>query len=325
MPSISRKARLLQETLQWAASTTEAYQSRRWREDQYGLDDFEWETRLNALDVDSGDDSSHNSTASTSSLSGLSSDSSSDVESDESDSPSHLEPQLRHALLELELVAGSDGHEEEDLTRFLGLVDDFLAWAQTTRVLFPNIVHKTSQLQLVLVLYKEDDPDRFCLNLRVSPSTFDTLLERIEDNPIFHNNSNNKQFPVMWQLAITLYRFGHYGNGASVQSVAQWAGVSEGVVVKCTRRVMTSVLALHDRVIRWPTTEEKEEAKTWVESESCDVWRNGYCFVDGTLIPLSQKPGLHGDAYFDRKSNYSLNLQVCFVSSVDLYHCTQPE
>jgi hypothetical protein len=33
--------------------------------------------------------------------------------------------------------------------------------------------------------------------------------------------------------------------------------------------------------------------------------------VDGTLIPLFEKPGHHGEVYFDRKSNYSLNVQVC--------------
>ena len=37
---------------------------------------------------------------------------------------------------------------------------------------------------------------------------------------------------------------------------------------------------------------------------------DGYCMVDGTPIILFQKPGYHGEAYFDRKSNYSLNLQV---------------
>jgi hypothetical protein len=32
--------------------------------------------------------------------------------------------------------------------------------------------------------------------------------------------------------------------------------------------------------------------------------------VDGTLIPLFQQPVFFGNVWFDRKSNYSLNLQV---------------
>ncbi|KAF8824328.1 hypothetical protein HHX47_DHR8000235 [Lentinula edodes] len=40
----------------------------------------------------------------------------------------------------------------------------------STWVLFPNRVHKLSQL------YKKDDPKHFWCNIRVSPSTFDELL-----------------------------------------------------------------------------------------------------------------------------------------------------
>ena len=42
--------------------------------------------------------------------------------------------------------------------------------------------------------------------------------------------------------------------------------------------------------------------------------------MDGTLVPLADKPGYHGEAYFDRKSNYSLNVQVSNkANSVILY------
>jgi hypothetical protein len=43
--------------------------------------------------------------------------------------------------------------------------------------------------------------------------------------------------------AIALYRFGHYGNAASVAPVAQAARVPEGLVVKCTLR-MTSYMMM---------------------------------------------------------------------------------
>ncbi|GAW01816.1 DDE family endonuclease [Lentinula edodes] len=107
-----------------------------------------------------------------------------------------------------------------------------------------------------------------------------------------------------------MFRFGHFGNEASVESIAQWAGMSAGTVVNATRRVMVAFLALHDDVIHWPTARMKEEAKEWVEAATCAEWRNGWIFVDGTLIPLAEKPAYHGEAYFDRKSNYSLNVQL---------------
>ena len=33
--------------------------------------------------------------------------------------------------------------------------------------------------------------------------------------------------------------------------------------------------------------------------------------MDGTLVPLSKRPTWFGESYFDRKCNYSLNIQVC--------------
>lgn len=196
---------------------------------------------------------------------------------------------------------------------------DLLELIHTTRVLNPNNVPKCSQLYLVLVEYKEDDPKRFRRNLRVSPSTFDALVACLKDHPIFHNKSlTAQQYPVEIQLAIALFRFGHDGNAASVESIAQWAGVSAGMVVKATRRVVIASLALHDEVIHWPSAAEKEAAKEWVEVNSCPAWRDGFCMVDGTLIPLFEKPGHHGEAYFDRKSNYSMNVQVSTSPSIIL-------
>ena len=43
---------------------------------------------------------------------------------------------------------------------------------------------------------------------------------------------------------------------------------------------------------------------------SCCAWRNGWCFVDGTLIPLATQPVWFGESYWDRKDRYSLNVQV---------------
>ena len=60
-----------------------------------------------------------------------------------------------------------------------------------------------------------------------------------------------------------------------------------------------------------PMPEEKEEAKRWVERCSkCSTWRDGWCFVDRTLVPLTFHLFWYGQIYFDCKCNYSLNIQV---------------
>jgi hypothetical protein len=73
------------------------------------------------------------------------------------------------------------------------------------------------------------DHGHFANMLRISPTVFEVLLHLIKEHPVFSNNSNVPQKPVKVQLAITLYRMGRYGNGASLEDIAQIAGSSEGV------------------------------------------------------------------------------------------------
>ncbi|KZT32103.1 hypothetical protein SISSUDRAFT_994395 [Sistotremastrum suecicum HHB10207 ss-3] len=131
------------------------------------------------------------------------------------------------------------------------------------------------------------DLDRFVQMLRVTPDTFQHLLNLINDHPIFVSHSNNSQTPVETQLAVLLYRAGRYGNGSSVPDVAP---------------------------IRKPTTGEREVEKCWVEAETgCPSMRDGWLTGDGTLVVLYQKPGKDGEAYFSRKMNYALNVLVSFL------------
>ncbi|KAG2108387.1 uncharacterized protein F5147DRAFT_576725 [Suillus discolor] len=169
-----------------------------------------------------------------------------------------------------------------------------------------------SQMRHVLDVLKPQRSDKFRESFRVSPCTFDKICTKLAPDPVFSNNSQNEQIPLADQLAVALYHFGHDGNGASMQAVADWAGLGKGTVHLITRRVMTAVLrpSFRESAVQFPTADEKELAKSWVEAHSCHAWRNGWCLVDGTLIPLYDRPHWYGESYFDRKSNYSLNVQV---------------
>lgn len=174
-----------------------------------------------------------------------------------------------------------------------------------------------SFLKHVLETLKTSRPDYFRTELRVSPLAFDRLVQAIANDPVFENHTKlSCQAPIKVQLAVALYRFGHNGNAASLQSVANWAGIGKGTVELYTHRVMTALLRpeFMGESVRWPNDEEKEAAKRWVQLHSCKAWRNGWCFVDGTLIPLANRPYWYGESYFDRKCRYSLNVQV-------RYHC----
>lgn len=155
---------------------------------------------------------------------------------------------------------------------------------------------------------------RFEQMLRISPYVFNTVLSLIEHHPVFQNDSNCPQTPVKVQLAVTLYRMGRYGNGASVQDIARAAGCSEGSVENYTNRCFNAIENLQEVFVRNLTPEEKEREKEWIDEQLGfrGSWREGWVMYDGTIVVLHQRPSLNGDAYYTRKANYGLNIQVPF-------------
>ena len=165
-------------------------------------------------------------------------------------------------------------------------------------------------------------PEKFQRKLRISPSVFDALVKCIEDHPIFYNSSNNAQLPVPIQLAIFLNAVGHYGNAATQEDQVEWVGVSVRTVYNCLKRTMVAILQHHDDAIHFDVLDredqmERERAKQWVEARTCREWRGGFLCVDRTPFNLYQKPGWHGEGFFDKNSNYSLSAQVCMFSFND--------
>ncbi|PWW72732.1 hypothetical protein C7212DRAFT_142629, partial [Tuber magnatum] len=158
-----------------------------------------------------------------------------------------------------------------------------------------------------------DFPEIFREYAQIDPSSFDLLVSKLQPHHIFHNRSYNTPMPVDRQFLIILYCLEHYGNGASVKHVADWGGVSVGTVELGTKWVFMAILdsTLRSEHIRWPAAQssEREKAKKMVEERTIPAWRNGWVMIDGTLIPLCQRPYYYGEVFFNRKSNYSLNVQ----------------
>jgi hypothetical protein len=84
------------------------------------------------------------------------------------------------------------------------------------------------------------------------------------------------------------------------------------MVKLATHQIMTALLSpdFGKHAVQLPTDKEKEDTNIWVEEHSCKAWRDGWCLVNGTLIPQYVRPYWYGKTYFDRKCNYSLNIQV---------------
>ncbi|KIJ10157.1 hypothetical protein PAXINDRAFT_86482 [Paxillus involutus ATCC 200175] len=171
---------------------------------------------------------------------------------------------------------------------------------------------KSSQLHL-LENFADHRPHLFRQQLRVNSEIFDDILDQISDHPIFSSGgSQNHQLPIAIQLAIFLNCAGHYGNAISPEYVAQWAGVSTGSVYNCTNRVMVAILDQHNTFIQFPglDSEDVARARVYTQNRSCPEWRNGILTADRSAFPIFAKPTMHGETFFDRKSNYSLNCQA---------------
>ncbi|KAF5359926.1 hypothetical protein D9758_013985 [Tetrapyrgos nigripes] len=212
-------------------------------------------------------------------------------------------------------MATGGARSDRNRTRQVWLcVQQELSAMYAHRYTIPCKIHVKAppQLPFILTHSKLHQLKDFRQCLRVSPYTFDHLVERIQNDTIFTNHSSNGQMPVADQLAIALYRFGHYGNAAGLDAVRRWAGIGKGTVVLVTKRILAALLQsdMLAENLCMPTEEEREEAKAWVERCSCPAWRNGWCLVDGTLVPLFNRPYWYSESYFDRKCNYSLNFQI---------------
>ena len=165
--------------------------------------------------------------------------------------------------------------------------EELLEFVYAQRYLEPRTSVPKSRDWIENILPKYDD-ERFRQMLRVSRHAFEFVLKSIESHSVFQTNSSAKQFPVERQLQIALFRFGRFGNAASVKDVSRTFGVSEGTVVNATRRVIEAILGLEDTYLRWYTSEEMAKMMQRIYLISGFPYCVG--FLNGTTIVLAEKP-----------------------------------
>lgn len=88
------------------------------------------------------------------------------------------------------------------------------------------------------------------------------------------------------------------GTGASVSKMQVIFGIGAGMSTLFCRHMMTALMVIEDRWIVWPDAERRREIGQVLRSEG---FPGCVGFIDGTTIPLSQKPAVHGEVYFDHK------------------------
>jgi hypothetical protein len=136
------------------------------------------------------------------------------------------------------------------------------------------IPKSTVQMDICLEVFRVQPQffERFRLYARMYPATFDALCTAISSHHVFSSRQPwHEQIPVEKQLLIALQRFGTYRNAGCVKRIAAWAGVAEGTVDLCTRRVMCAILDnnLRSTYIQWPSQAQREAHKQAVEDLTC--------------------------------------------------------
>ena len=136
--------------------------------------------------------------------------------------------------------------------------------------------------------------------MSMSRRDFSALLHQIEDGPgrkIFQNKSRDAQAPVCLQFALALIRFGFSGNAASLLNISLITRCSIGAVQNAYSRVMRSLVLMAADEIRWPSESERMELRIRAAQHGFPF---AFFAVDGTTIPLCEKPCIDHEAFFDR-------------------------
>ncbi|KAE8183966.1 hypothetical protein CF328_g8015 [Tilletia controversa] len=181
----------------------------------------------------------------------------------------------RSSVSDMSTMTDSDG----STARELRLIRDIIQQLEQRRVLLERRTPRNAPT-LVQLLDKLRDSGRatdlayFRHLVRVLPPAFDAIVNLISSHEAFKVNPKRP--------------------GASA-------------------REQTAVALIRSQVLCWASEAEKEEARAWVAQRSgCTAFANGWSMVDGSLIPLAYTPSrtAHPREYFDRKAQYSLNLQA---------------
>jgi hypothetical protein len=196
-------------------------------------------------------------------------------------------------------------YNEEHTESFKELYDVYVG-IQLSRYMNPrNVIPKSRSLMDLLLAYEDH---QFKVIARMTKSSFLAVLNMIESNPVFHNDSRHPQAPVSLQLIVFLNRLGFDGNGASVNRNAIFCGVSVGAVDMYCNRCIIAIEQLIQKYVTWPDFQERKQISQRFGAKYGIP--NCVGIVDGTPINMADKPKIDGEVYWSSKCRYCINLQL---------------
>jgi DDE superfamily endonuclease len=195
-----------------------------------------------------------------------------------------------------------------------------------------NYRRKTEKFALFLDCDHADSMDEkeFRFHFRMNRETFWELLALVDNHSAFGHTTKTSDsrgplpHPASHQLLVLLKYYGCDGNQASSLSLSHFFGVSAGSIDGYKANALAALLSLEDRTIIWPDAEERRLISRRIKENY--LFPNCIGLIDGTLLPLSQRPLLHGENYLSRKRFYAVvMLVVCDdLGRILYYHCGWP-
>ena len=150
--------------------------------------------------------------------------------------------------------------------------------------------------------------DRLISFFRMTRESFDALARILESDPIFQNDSRNRQGSIVIHLATTLYFLGSFGI-STVRGVAQ-LGIAEGTSCLYRNCCIMALVRLLPRFVQWPIAGSSQYRTMRLAIEARTEFPGCMRFLDGTDITLQYSPSYFGETYFNRKKKYALSIQA---------------
>ncbi len=190
-----------------------------------------------------------------------------------------------------------------------------------------------SKIEKFNIYLDPDHPDglndrEFKFHFRMSRECFAGLVELVEDHVSFKKRTNDprgrRPRPAAHQLLVLMKYLGCEGNAASSISLGTFFGIGSGSVDKCREAALEALLSLESQTYFWPDAEERRAISSRIQREY--LWPNCVGLMDGTLLPLTTRPLLHGENYLSRKRFYAIvMLVVCDdIGRILYYHVGWP-
>jgi DDE superfamily endonuclease len=227
----------------------------------------------------------------------------------ESELSSLIEDELIRSLLEPALL-------DDDIYHFhlhdLVTLADNLA---NSRYLIPRSVGSAGRLPIddTITEFLNFPESSFLVNFRMKPESFWALVELLEQRggeDYWHQRSvgtvgGGTGRPVFQQVAAALYVLG--SAGTSLERTRMTLNIGKGTIQSYLWRTVNLLAVLSREYIRWPAADLRRQQRA---QQANDVFGNCVGYLDGSEIPLRDRPLKDPEAYFSRKKVYGFNLQA---------------